>query len=146
MVPIEMDAKDNLLTAKIDQVQLANHHRSPQFPFRVGERVMLSMAHRRMQYKSDDGCRVAKFMPCYDGPYKITSTNEKHSTVALSLPHNPQAFPVFHTSEIQPFHENNNNLFPEHALQPPAPLTIDGEQEFFIEKIIDECKRHNKTQ
>ena len=140
MVPIEMDAKDNLLTAKINQAQLANRHRSPQFPFQVGEQVVLSTAHRRMQYKSDDGRRIAKFMPRYDGPYKITSTNEKHSTVTLSLPHNRQAFPVFHTSEIQPFHENNNNLFPERALQPPAPLTIDGEQEFFIEKIVNERK------
>jgi hypothetical protein len=81
MVPIEMDAKDNLLTAKIDQAQLANRNRSTKFPFRVRGKVVLSTAHRRTQYKSDDGRRVAKFMPRYDGPYEIISTDEKHSMV-----------------------------------------------------------------
>jgi hypothetical protein len=138
MVPIELEAKDNLLTAKIDQAQLANRHRSSKFPFRVGGRVVLSTAHRRTQYKSEDGRRVAKFMPRYDGPYEITSTDERHSTITLSLPHNPQAFPVFHTSEVQPFQENNDDLFPSRALIPPAPITIDGMQEYFIEKIVDE--------
>ena len=90
--------------------------------------------------------RVAKFMPRYDGPYEIISTDEKHFTVTLSLPHSPHAFPVFHTSEVQPFQENNDDLFPECALKPPTPVTIDGQQEFFIEKIVDERRRHNKTQ
>jgi hypothetical protein len=85
-------------------------------------------------------------MPRYDGPYEITSTDENHSTITLSLPHNPQAFPVFHTSEVQPFHENNDDLFPGRALIPPAPITIDGMQEYFIEKIVDERRKHNKIQ
>jgi hypothetical protein len=112
----------------------------------MGEQVMLSTAHHCTQYKSNDGHCVAKFMSHYDEPYKITATDEKHLTVTLFLPHNPQAFPVFHTSEIQPFHENDNDLFPGCALNPPVPVTINGEQEFFIEKIIDRCRRHNKTQ
>ena len=146
MVPIELEAKDNLLTAKIDQAHLANRHRSSKFPFRVGGRAVLSTAHRRTQYKSEDGLRVAKFMPRYDGLYEITATNEKHSTITLALPHNPHTFPIFHTSEVQPFHENDDELFPDRALKPPAPITIAGEQEFFIEKIVDERRRHNKTQ
>jgi hypothetical protein len=85
-------------------------------------------------------------MPCYDGPYEITSTNEKHSKITLSLPHNPQTFPVFHTSKVQPFHENDDELFPDRALKPLAPITIDGEQEFFIKKIVDKQRRHNKIQ
>lgn len=146
MLPIELAAKDNLLTTKIDQAHLANQHRNPKFPFRAGERVVLSTTHRRAEYKSEDGRRVAKFMPRYDGPYRILSTNEKHSTVTLDLGTNSQAFPVFHTSEIQPFHENNDTLFPGRALHPPDPVTIDGEQEHFIDKIVDERRRHNKIQ
>ncbi len=76
-----------------------------------------------------DGMHAAKFMPCFDGPYHIILTNE--------LPH---TFPVFHMSELLPFKENDDVLFPQRALLPPDPVTIDGQQEFFIDKIIDEWR------
>ena len=41
--------------------------------------------------------------------------------------------------------ENNNNLFPSHALIPPEPITINGQQEFFIDKIVDEWQHGKKT-
>jgi hypothetical protein len=121
MQPLEQEAKDNLLTAKITQAQQQNHHRRDIFPFRLGERVVLSMAHRRHTYKSGDEPHTAKFMPHFDGPYKIISTDEKHSTVTLDLPEHSALFPVFHTSEIKLFKENNDTLFPSRALHPPKP-------------------------
>ena len=146
MLPIELDAQDNLITAKITQAHTENHHRQNVFPFRTGERVVLSTAHRRHEYKSGQSKRVAKFMPRYDGPYTILSTNEKHSTVTLDLPHAKNAFPVFHTSEISPFKENDDTLFPERALRPPEPILIDGEEEYFIDKIVDERRRGKVVQ
>ena len=77
-------------------------------------------------------------MPRFDGPYLILATNKNHSTVTLDLPNAPNTFPVFHSSEVALFKENNNNLFPARALNPPEPVLINGEQEFFIEKIVDE--------
>jgi hypothetical protein len=56
--------------------------------------------------------------------------------VSLELHNNPQAFPVFHTSEVQPFHENDDALFPDRALKPPDPVIIDGEREFSINKTV----------
>lgn len=85
MLPIELAAKDNLLTAKISQAHLANQHRNTNFPFRAGKRMVLSTTHRWAEYKSEDGHHVAKFMLRYNGSYKILSTNEKHSTVTLDL-------------------------------------------------------------
>ena len=85
-------------------------------------------------------------MPRFDGPYLITATNEKHSTVTLHLPDSPHAFPVFHTSEVLPFNENDNKLFPQRAMNPPAPIIRNGEQEFFIEKIVDKRRRAKQTQ
>jgi hypothetical protein len=47
MQPIEMEAKDNLIEVKISQAQQQNHHRRAIFPFKSGECVVLSTAHRR---------------------------------------------------------------------------------------------------
>ena len=85
-------------------------------------------------------------MPRFDGPFVIKNTDEKHSTVTLDLPTLPNIFPVFHTSEVKHFLENNNTLFPSRALIPRDPITIDGQQEYFIDKIVDERKRRKKTQ
>ena len=37
MAPIEMEAQDNLIVAKIDQAAHTNEHRSSAFPFRSGD-------------------------------------------------------------------------------------------------------------
>jgi hypothetical protein len=146
MQPMEMEAKDNLLEAKISQAQQQNRHRKDVFPFKNGERVVLSTAHRRRTYKSGDQPRVAKFMPRFDGPYKVTATDEKHSTVTLDLPEHSTLFPVFHTSEVKLFVENDDSLFPTRALHPPDPVAIDGHREYFVEKIVDERRRRNARQ
>jgi hypothetical protein len=140
------EAQDNLFTAKISQAFQSNKSRSLSFPFKIGDRVVLSTLHRRHELNAGDSKRVAKFMPRFDGPFTIKNTNEKHSTVTLDLPNLPQIFPVFHTSEIRPFSENDDSLFPSRALIPPKPITINGQQEFFIDKIVDERKRRKKTQ
>jgi hypothetical protein len=146
MLPIELDARDNLLTSKIRQADQANKRRRDIFPFKAGERVVLSTANRRRDYKSKDSTCAAKFMPRFDGPYKILKTNMRHSTVTLDLPQDSHAFPIFHTSEILPFLENDDTLFPGRALTPPDPVVIDGEHEYFVDKIIDERRRGKKTQ
>lgn len=141
MQPLQLEANDNLLTAKIRQAQQENQHRGKAFPFKIGGRVVLSTSHRRREYKSGDEPRAAKFMPRFDGPYAITATDEKHSTVTLDLPNKSGYFPVFHTSEVKPFKENDHTLFPTRALHPPNPISIDGTQEFFVDKIVDERRR-----
>jgi hypothetical protein len=134
----ESNAQDNLLDAKIHQAFQVNKDRQLKFPFRVGDRVVLSTLHRRREYKSGKQHRAAKFMLHYDGPYRILNTDKAHSTLTLDMPHKPNLFPIFHTSEIHPFQENDDALFPQHALRPPAPIVIDEQKEFFIEKIVDE--------
>ena len=106
------EAQDNLITAKVSQAFQSNKSRSLTFPFKVGDRVVLSTLHRWQEFKANNSNRVAKFIPRFDGPFKIKSTDEKHSTVTLDLPNLPNIFPVFHTSEIRHFAENDDNLFP----------------------------------
>jgi hypothetical protein len=135
---MELDAQDNLLNAKISQAHQANKGWQLHFPFCEGDCVVLSIANRRHEYKTGDGPRAAKFMLCFDGPYQVISTDEHHSTFTLDMPHHSNLFPVFHTSEVHMFKENDNSLFSLHALHPPPPVTIDNQQEFFIDKIVDE--------
>ena len=141
MQATEMEAQDHLIEAKTSQASAANAHHDLSFPFAVGDWVMLSTMHRRHEYKSTDSRRTAKFMPRFDRPYHIVATDKKHSTITLDLPDNPQMFPVFHTSEIKPFKDNDNELFPNRALHPPDPITINGREEFFIDKIVDQRRR-----
>jgi hypothetical protein len=138
-------AQDNLISAKISQAFQANKDRNSTFPFKIGNRVILSTLHRRREIRAGDPNRVAKFMPRFDGPYTIKDIDAKHSTVTLDLPNLPNIFPVFHTSELRPFNENDDVQFPSRALIPREPITINGQQEFFIDKIVDERKRAKKT-
>jgi hypothetical protein len=139
------EAKDNLLSSKVSQAFQANKSRSLSFPFKIGDKVVLSTLHRQREFKAGDPNRVAKFMPRFDGPFTIKNTDEHHSTVTLDLPTRPNIFPIFHTSEVKPFLENDDSLFPSRALIPRDPITIDGQQEFFIDKIVDQRKRGKKT-
>ena len=132
------EAQDNLLKAKILQAQQANKHCLAIFPFEVGQQVRLSTLHCHQEYKLCNGKHVVKFMPCYNGPYKIIKINLEFSTVTLDLPKTNNIFPVFHTSEILPFIENNKTLFPSHALHPLEPVIINNDLEHFIDSIIDE--------
>jgi hypothetical protein len=80
-------------------------------------------------------------MPRFDGPYSITSIDNAHSTVTLDLPKWPNIFPVFHSSKVRPFIENDATHFPEQALTPPEPVAINGHEEFFIDKIVNQHRR-----
>ena len=134
------EAQDNLLKAKVAQAQQANKKHLNKFPFEVGQCIRLSTLHQRWEYKSQDKKRVIKFMPCYDGPYKITKIDPEHSTVTLDIPHSPRIYPVFHISEVLPFIENDESLFPSRALHEPEPVFVNNNLEYVIDRIINERK------
>jgi hypothetical protein len=140
------EAQDNMFKSKISQAQQANKHRLMDFPFKVGQRVRLSTLHRRRDYKSKDEKRVVKFMPRFDGPYDIIHIDPTHSTVTLNLPRSPDVFPVFHTSEVMPFIENDEELFPSRTLHAPEPINVNDNLEHFIDKILDEKKGRGRGQ
>ena len=140
------EAQDCLVKAKVSQAKQANKHRTLSFPFRVGQRIRLSTLHRRRHYKSRDEKRVVKFMPRFDGPYEIVKVDAKHSTVTLHLPQSPDVFPVFHTSEVMPFIENDETLFPSRTLHAPEPVNVNNNLEHYIEKILDERKPRGRGQ
>jgi hypothetical protein len=85
-------------------------------------------------------------MPRFDGPYEIININPKHSTVTLNLPQSTDIFPVFHTSEVMPFIENDESLFPSRILHAPEPIKVNDNLEHFIDKIVDERRGKGRGQ
>jgi len=134
------DARDNLMVSKIAQAYSANARRSEGITYQAGDWVMLSTINRRKEYKNADEKRVAKFMPRYDGPYEVMDANNEASVVELQIPSAPNIFPKFHTSLVKPFHQNDDSKFPSRTLEAPGPVEVDGEQEYYIERITDHKK------
>ena len=133
-----VEAYDNLARAKISQAAQSNKSHTLTFPFRIGDHIHLSTLHRKHEFKNSGGLQVAKFMPHFNGPLSIVVVNESKSMVTLDLPPNSKRFPVFHTSEVLPYKENDLILFPSWEFTQPIPITDDtGNEEFLVHDIID---------
>jgi hypothetical protein len=136
------EAQDNLLTAKVNQAEYANRHRSDEASIASGDKALLSTKHQHREYIQAKSGRIAKFMPRFDGPFLVTKSNPSKSTYTLDLPNEPHRFPTFHASQLRPFVPNNDTLFPSQRLTQPGPvLTPDGEEEWLIDRILDERNR-----
>jgi len=133
------DAKDHLLEAKCLQAFYTNRDRSPEDSFKIGERVMLSTLHQRQEFTAGDPSHVTKFIPRFDGPYKIINSMPEFLAYTLELPNSPNIFPTFHASQLKYFTENNASLLPSQEHISPGPImTSDGMEEYAIDRIIDE--------
>lgn len=132
-------AHDNLIKAKVNQAHHANKHRGKEIKFDVGDKVMLSTFHRRRDFKAGDKNCVAKFMPRFDGPYLVIHAKPDLSSYTIEMLNSPNVFPTFHASELKHFIMNDPSLYPSREHQPPGPIvTINGIEEFYIERIIDQ--------
>ncbi|TFY53536.1 hypothetical protein EVJ58_g9399 [Rhodofomes roseus] len=136
------EAKDCLTTAKVNQAAAANAHRGAEIQYKVGDLVMLSTANRRREFKRKGQRRAAKFFPRYDGPYPVKEAHPETSTYILDLPSWMKIHPTFHASELKPHHDNDAELFPGREFAQPGPvLTVDGNEEYYVERVLDERVR-----
>lgn len=141
---VELDVKeaqDNLFAAKTSQADQVNKRRSPEVEYQVGDLVLLSTLNRRKEFTNTGKRRVAKFIPRYDGPYEIVNAHSETSNYTLDMPNSPNTFPTFHAGVLKKFVSNDPQLFPSRELNKPEPVIVDGEEEHFIEAIVDERRR-----
>ena len=125
--------------AKIDQAHFVNRHHGNEIIYSIGDKVMLSTEQRRREYMQKHDGRVAKFMPCFDGPFIVTKAYPEKSLYTLKLPNEPEHFPSFHASLLKRYIPNDPDLFPSRMLPPPGPvITPDGQEEWLIDRILDE--------
>lgn len=140
MEEITAAAQDSLLFAKISQSLNSLSARSPETPFNVGDSVYLSTSNRRREYMHSGENRVAKFMPRFDGPYKVIGANPARSSYTLHMPNAPNTFPVFHSSLLRKCVANNVDLFPSRELERPGAVLVGEDEEWMVDRIVDEKK------
>lgn len=73
-----MAAQDNLLAAKLHQAHNTNKDQRPEPVFTVGDKVLLTTGHHQQEYMQAKDGRVAKFMPCFDGPYEVLQASSTY--------------------------------------------------------------------
>ena len=61
-----------------------------------------------------------------------TGVNKDKSTVTLDLPATNKRHPVFHTSQVFPFIENDASLFPSREFSKPPPITDEFSNKEFL--------------
>lgn len=138
-----MEAQNNLLLAKTNQVHHANHSRGDEIPYHAGDKVFLSTFYRWRNYmQRGDNC-VVKFMVRYNRPYTILEAWPSTSTYCLDLPETSNHHLIFHSSLLHLFVANDNILFSQAHSHPGPVITEDGAQEWFVKWILD-CQRRRR--
>ena len=75
-------------------------------------------------------------------PYKIVNAHPETSHYVLELPESMNIHPSFHASELKPYHANDDTLFPSRRLtRPEAIITAAGDEEYLVDRILDERPR-----
>jgi hypothetical protein len=135
-------AKDALVLAKANQERNANKARRD-VQYEVGEQVLLSANHINLASQAKRPTK--KLQHRFIGPYRII---QKVSAVAykLELPNSLKIHPVFHVSLLRPYQDplTVNNRTP--PTPPPPPITINENDEYEVEKILDHRSKHHRTE
>lgn len=122
--------KKLLVAAQDRQKAYADKSRSPH-AFKKGQQVLLSTKN----FKFKQG--VKKLHPKYVGPYKILEMVGRNAA-KLDLPAAySKLHPVFHVSLLKEYREGPGCWTP-----PPAPLEIDGETYYQVERILATRERN----
>ncbi|CAJ0952838.1 unnamed protein product [Ranitomeya imitator] len=125
---------DNLVLSQEEAQRFANRRRCVGSRLRVGDLVWVSSRHVSMKISSP------KFKPRFIGPYRISEIINPVS-FRLVLPASFAIHNVFHRSLLRKYVEP---VVP--SVDPPAPVLVDGELEYVVEKILDSHFSRRKLQ
>ncbi len=149
-IPAETDAQETARQLKEIQEHLqteilraqhrysegADRRRTPAPAFKEGDRVWLNTKNivtRRPSRKLDHR-RI--------GPYKIVKVVSPWA-YKLELPDEVQIHPVQHVSYLDPV---NEEPFPGQRTPPPPPVQVDGEDEWYVDEILDSRMRRRRLE
>ena len=130
--------RGNLEHARATMKRYADVHRSESPKYHPGDKVLLSLSNIKTRRPK------TKWSDKRTGPFVIIKEAHKNSDLyVLDLPPSWNVFPVFHTSLLTPYHDNN---FDDRVQPPPPPVVVDGDEEYEIEKNVAERKRYGIKQ
>ncbi|QRW23207.1 Retrotransposable element Tf2 protein [Rhizoctonia solani] len=101
--------------------------------YSIGEKVWLDAKNVEIRSNSN------KLDPRRLGPFKITEKISSHA-YRLELPATMKIHDVFYVGLLSKVHESPNQPLPES----PPPETIEGEEEYKVERIIDSKRQRGK--
>jgi len=129
MKEIQEEAKAALGKVQEEMKKYVDKKRAEVNEYKVGDLVMLSTKDLKYQMM---GRRTEKLMERFVGPYKIKKIISLN-TVELELPSTVKIHPVVNISRIRRYVEQVEGQRKEQ----PAPVVIEGEKEWEVERILN---------
>jgi len=136
MKEIQEEAKVALGKAQADMKKYADKKRSDVEKYKVGDLIMLSTKDLKYQMV---GRRTKKLTERFVGPYKVKEI-VLSNTVKLELPSIVRIHPVVNISRIRRY----IGQVEEQKKEQPAPVIIEGEEEWEVERILNKRKIRGK--
>lgn len=138
---IRMDEILGFVRAEITNAQeaqetAANRHRQPAPSYQVGDTVWLSSRNFTTQ-------RPARKLDWKNhGPFRVTQVVSPYA-YRLELPATMKVHDVFHVSLLRPC---SQDPLPGQIIAPRPPVVVDGEDEYYVEEILDSRRRRRRLQ
>jgi len=136
MKEIQKEAKAALGKAQADMKKYADKKRSDVEEYKVGDLVMLSTKDLKYQMVRR---RTEKLTERFIGPYKVKEIISSNA-VKLELPSTVKIHPVVNISRIRRYVIQVEGQKKEQ----PAPVIIEGEEEWEVERILNKRKVRGK--
>ena len=128
--------REEMTWAQAVYADKANRTRTPAPAYQVDDLVWLDIRNMKTR-------RPSKKLDWKNaGPYRVLKIVSPYA-YRLELPTQMKIHPVFHTSLLRPTTALEEAL-PGQILPPPPPVEIEGEQEFFIDRIEDSRMNRRK--
>jgi len=137
MKEIQEEAKAALGKAQEEMKKYADRRRGEVNDYRVGDLVMLSTKDLKYQMV---GRRIEKLTERFVGPYKIKKIVLSNA-VELELPSTVKIHPIVNVSRIRQYVGQVEGQRKEQ----PAPVIIEGEEEWEVERILNKRRVRGKN-
>jgi hypothetical protein len=125
LAKVRADAEAALRLSKEKMKEQYKRDKKTAHTFNVGDLVWLQAKDIKIHQKSP------KLGPRQLGPFKVIK-RIGDLDFKLDLPHYLKLHPVFHVNRLAPYRDNGLDKPP-----PPDPVTVEGEEEYEVDKITD---------
>ncbi len=127
------DTHDAIIESRVLQTHNVNHHQHHEDSFVIGDLAYVSSSDLSLPKG-----RASKLLLKYIGPFKVLDANLSTSSYKIELPAQLRARHLhdrFHRSKLQPYHANDDSLFPHREGKVLYDFGTPDDQEWLVDKI-----------